>query len=91
MKTTFNDVGLKLTETRKYAAGAYDSRHGKSTIDLTCPFCDADTTAYVWSLAGGGKRCANEDCGALFGSWGCAYKLKSMIHSGNEDDQGRAA
>jgi len=30
---------------------------------LRCPFCDTVTEAYVWSLAGSGKRC---ECGAKF-------------------------
>lgn len=34
-----------------------------------CPFCKADVKAYLWSLAGGGKRC---DCGAMFTHRGLA-------------------
>lgn len=39
---------------------------GRSTVIITCPFCNADIEAYAWSLAGGGKRCT---CGVLHG-WG---------------------
>ena len=35
---------------------------GRSTVIITCPFCDVRTEAYLWSLAGSGKRC---DCGAV--------------------------
>lgn len=35
---------------------------GKSTIKIRCPYCDATVVAYVWSLAGSGKRCT---CGAI--------------------------
>jgi hypothetical protein len=41
----------------------YRPRMGRSSVDVTCPFCKAVTTAYVWSLAGGGKKC---ECGAIF-------------------------
>lgn len=30
-----------------------------------CPFCKAQTKAFWWSLAGGGKKC---DCGAKYDS-----------------------
>lgn len=30
-----------------------------------CPFCQGETKAYWWSLAGGGKKCY---CGAKYGS-----------------------
>ena len=43
---------------------------GKTRIWITCPFCKGTVEAYLWSLAGGGKRC---DCGALFGSFGECY------------------
>lgn len=33
------------------------SEHGGSTVDLLCPFCEKITTAFVWSLAGSGKKC----------------------------------
>ena len=38
--------------------------HGRSTVFITCPFCGWKTEAYIWSLAGSGKRCPNEDCRA---------------------------
>lgn len=46
---------------KQVIAPAYQSNfraeHGKSTVDVECPFCLQTTNAYVWSLAGGGKRC----------------------------------
>lgn len=50
------------------------SEFGRSTIVIRCPFCTAHITAFLWSLAGGGKRCA---CGALFGGRGTAYRWRS--------------
>jgi len=39
---------------------------GRTRILVTCPFCGADIIAYLWSLAGLGKKCS---CGAkLHGS-----------------------
>lgn len=35
---------------------------GRSTVEVECRFCGQSYTAYLWSLAGCGKRCT---CGAL--------------------------
>ena len=35
---------------------------GRSTVTVRCPFCEVETEARLWSLAGSGKRC---ECGAL--------------------------
>jgi hypothetical protein len=43
---------------------------GRSSVTLCCPFCSAHVTAYLWSLAGGGKRCY---CGAMAGGNGNFY------------------
>jgi hypothetical protein len=37
-------------------------RSGRTTVTTVCPFCGSQVQAYLWSLAGTGKRCA---CGAL--------------------------
>ena len=37
-------------------------RMGRSSIDISCPFCKTVVEAYLWSLAGSGKRCPG--CGA---------------------------
>jgi hypothetical protein len=34
---------------------------GKSEVYIVCPFCGTENKAYLWSLAGCGKRC---QCGA---------------------------
>lgn len=39
------------------------SEMGKSTIEIRCPFCGELVTAYIWSYAGGGKKCTK--CKAL--------------------------
>lgn len=36
---------------------------GRSTVTVCCPYCDCETEARLWSLAGSGKKC---ECGAIF-------------------------
>jgi hypothetical protein len=48
-------------EQRDHEAYNYWSEHGKSTVIIKCPFCQEEVLAYVWSLAGSGKKCK---CGA---------------------------
>jgi ribosomal protein S27E len=49
-------------ERRPNQQGPKRSRFGRTTVEVQCPFCGAVVVAYVWSLAGSGKRCT---CGAL--------------------------
>ena len=69
--TTHEDARLPSTERRPYVPMSYNSKVGRSTVNIACPFCNATITAYVWSLNGGGKRCT---CGALFTGSGMAYR-----------------
>jgi hypothetical protein len=34
---------------------------GRTEVYIVCPFCGTENKAYLWSLAGSGKRC---QCGA---------------------------
>ena len=53
----------KITyEVRDNSVHSYYGRMGRSTIKIDCPFCGNTVTAYVWSLAGCGKKCY---CGVL--------------------------
>lgn len=54
--------GARAVETRTFEVTAARSAMGRSSIAIVCPFCHRSLTAYLWSLAGGGKRCV---CGAL--------------------------
>ena len=38
------------------------ARAGRSVVGIRCPYCGSVTEAYIWSLAGSGKRC---ECGAV--------------------------
>lgn len=60
-------MNTQQRETRQHKKFNYRSRFGKSKVDIECPFCREITTAYVWSLAGSGKKCK---CGALHSSFG---------------------
>jgi len=53
---------------RDYRAYNYVAQFGRAHFTLECPFCFKRVTAYVWSLAGGGKKCP--DCGAIHTSFG---------------------
>jgi len=49
-----------------------DAQHGRSCIGVECPFCKMESTVYIWSLCGGGKRCENKKCDAKFDKFGGA-------------------
>ncbi|AUR90148.1 hypothetical protein NVP1138O_25 [Vibrio phage 1.138.O._10N.261.48.A1] len=50
------------------------SEHGNSTIDLLCPFCGKITEAFIWSLAGSGKKCAGNCKDTIFYKSGIAER-----------------
>ena len=51
-------------ECRRYEHRPGFSRpNGKSSVFISCPFCGWEVEAYLWSLAGVGKRCPG--CGAM--------------------------
>jgi len=57
-------------ETKQHERSRTYSQFGTSYCYIKCPFCGAEVRAYVWSLAGGGKKCT---CGALHGSYGMTF------------------
>ena len=75
MNTTFADIRVKgRCERRNWDVPGYTSKeNGKSYFTIECPFCRFNVRAYLWSLAGGGKRC---DCGAMLTNYGTAFKIK---------------
>lgn len=62
MKTIKLD--LRDAEKRKYVVTRRISEFGRSRMLIRCPFCHAESWAYIWSIAGHGKRC--EGCRAYF-------------------------
>jgi hypothetical protein len=58
--------------TRDYVVTDELRQHGKSRIQIRCPFCGTRSWAFLWSLYGGGKRCENNRCGAKFAKGGYA-------------------
>ncbi len=65
--STVNFVEYKRTSTF--------SAVGRSYCYITCPFCNTEVKAYIWSLSGCGKRCPG--CGALHGSLGTMQDKKA--------------
>lgn len=65
----------KILEEREAIVGSYYGKHGRSTVDITCPFCSTTTTAYVWSIRGGGKMCDGSKCDTMLTGTGKAQKL----------------
>lgn len=53
---------------------------GQRWIEIRCPFCGTVSRAFLWSLAGGGKRCENRRCRAKHASFG-----RTMPLVGRED------
>lgn len=47
-------LGHKIREHRAFN---YIGRYGRSSINIKCPWCGSKVEAFVWSLAGSGKRC----------------------------------
>ena len=75
----FSETRDRGVETRPYEASGRRERMGRTSVTIWCPFCNAGIEAFVWSLAGGGKRCT---CGALFASGGNAYHFAAPIEEG---------
>jgi hypothetical protein len=68
-------------ELREHKSFNYSGEFGRANCVIQCPFCGAEVKVYVWSLAGGGKRC---NCGALHMSGQTIKKLHNPkpIHPG---------
>lgn len=64
-KTTWNDVRKPNCERRKTRVDGFYPSMGRSTVEVTCPFCGTDHQVYLWSFAGCGRRC--DMCGAIMG------------------------
>ena len=67
------NISLRKAESREWKDLGYTGRMGRSTITIACPFCGLRNVTYVWSLAGSGKRCENNECRVMFTSWGMAF------------------
>ena len=53
---------------------------GRSWDHITCPWCGCECIAYVWSLAGSGKRCPQ--CRALHTNYGVTKPPNTSISGG---------
>lgn len=59
---------------KTYSVSDRITEMGKTRIQIQCPFCHEDFWAYIWSLAGGGKKCPK--CGAIHSNYGQAAPLR---------------
>ena len=62
---------MNYKEAKPHTYSNYVSRIGRSSIDITCPFCGTETKAYIWSMAGKGKKC--DGCEAIHYNHGQSY------------------
>lgn len=69
--------GYMITGVKYYQGRS--AENGKSTGEVVCPCCGETTTVYIWSFAGGGKRC--ETCRVLLYS-SAAFIYKKEIPKG---------
>ena len=60
-------------EQRKHTHRPGESKNGKSTVFVTCPFCQEEVEAYIWSMAGSGKKCPK--CGAVH-KWNSGMSIR---------------
>jgi hypothetical protein len=49
-------------EKRQHNSYGYESKFGRSSYLIECPFCGIELKVYKWSIAGKGKKCI---CGAM--------------------------
>jgi hypothetical protein len=59
-------------ESKQHERSATVSAFGRSYCCITCPFCDTEVRAFIWSLAGSGKRCPG--CKAMHTNYGNTIK-----------------
>lgn len=76
MPFTGPPLNPNIEEQRPYTREGNYSQMGKSYTYITCPFCNDTVKAYIWSLAGSGKKCT---CGVLHGSYGWSMKKKPKV------------
>jgi hypothetical protein len=50
-------------EAQDYEVKELVTEVGKTRWRIVCPYCNTEVWAFIWSLAGKGKRCPG--CGAL--------------------------
>lgn len=63
----FKKVGLDEAESKPFEiVSRFPDCNGRTTVTIRCPYCGRLTRAYVWSLAGHGKRCENPSCRVIF-------------------------
>ncbi len=46
-----------MVDTKPHLSFPSNNQHGRTSIKIECPFCGSCVEAFVWSLAGTGKKC----------------------------------
>lgn len=59
-------LSLSESEHRPFEVISRLHEFGRSSVVIKCPFCGSRSRAFIWSLAGNGKRCENRSCRAMF-------------------------
>lgn len=62
-------------ESKPHERTGTTSQFGRSYFYITCPYCSTEVKAYIWSLAGGGKRCPG--CKAMHTNYGVTIAPKT--------------
>ncbi len=75
MKTTYKDMRLGICDSLPHVRSGTTAAFGRSWCYITCPFCHERAKTYIWSLAGGGKRCPG--CGAIHTPYGNTYNRRA--------------
>lgn len=88
MATKLKKIPAQEAERKALSMRPGVSEFGRSTVFVTCPFCGRRTEAYVWSLAGSGKRCPNPECRAHL-CYGVA--IRDMVPAEEAKEKSRGA
>lgn len=88
MATKLKKIPFQDAEKKELFMSPGVSEMGRSTVFVTCPFCGRRTEAYVWSLAGSGKRCPNPECRAHL-CYGVA--IRDMVPAEEAKEKSRGA
>lgn len=65
-----------LIEKKQHEQFNYRAEFGTANVQVRCPFCSTVVKAYIWSMAGGGKKCPG--CGAIHTGHGLTFKKTKL-------------
>jgi hypothetical protein len=68
-----SELRIGNNERKPHVRTSTYSEFGRSYVFIMCPYCGEETKAFVWSLAGSGKKCP---CGALHVNSGVTIRAR---------------